>query len=239
MGIANLGGIQFRLDPNSITYDYSIDYSVIDTLGGRVIQVLGSTIGDITITGEFGQDHKNKQLSWQLAESFGAQIRALMDQQVVPPKQAATGGVHAPIRFTYLDGTHNWDMQVLIKAYQDASGNGSIEHTTAKMSYGYQLTLFLVQDASMALSRVQADKFIARISRGIGWKENSYKGASGTFSGAGSIASAISFIQANSADGTFDGYLAAIASGALPVEPKTSGSSVAAPSPSRKQGTAQ
>ena len=239
MGIATLGGIQFRLDPNAITYDYSIDYSVIDTLGGRVIQVIGATIGDITITGDFGQDHKNKQLSWQLAESFGAQIRALMDQQVVPPKQAATGGVHAPIRFTYLDGTHNWDMQVLIKAYQDGSGNGSIEHTAGKFSYGYKLTLFLVQDASMALSRVQSDKFIARISRGIGWKENSYKGASGTFSGAGSIANAIAFIQANSTDGTFDGYLQALSSGALPIDPQASGSNAPPPSTTGKQGSAE
>lgn len=218
MGIANLNGVQFRIDPDMIKYDYSIDYSVIDTLGGRVIQVLGATIGDITIVGHFGQDHQRKRVSWQLAESFGAQIRSLMDQQVVPPKNSQIGGVHQPLRFTYLDGTHNWDMQVLIKGYEEMDGQGSIEHRAGKFSYAYKLTLFLVQDSSLALSRVQSDAFISRISKGLGWKETRF-GKNGSFNGSDTLDAAIKYIQNNSTDGTYQGYIAALLTG------QTSGSS--------------
>lgn len=223
MGIANLNGVQFRIDPDAISYDYSIDYSVIDTLGGRVIQVLGATIGDITVQGHFGQDHKNKRESWQLAESFGVQIRSLMDQQVVPPKHGQSGSVHQPLRFTFLDGTHNWDMKVLIKAYEEADGNGSIEHRTGKFSYGYKLTLFLVEDSSFTLSRVQSDAFISRISKGLGWKEWTQGFAGGDFNGSNNLAEAISFIQSHSIDGTYDGYVAALLTGQT--GPSSSGSS--------------
>lgn len=213
MGIANLNGVEFRIDPDAIAYNYSIDYSVIDTLGGRVIQVLGATIGDITITGHFGQDHRNDRLSWQLAESFGTQIRSLMDHQVVPPKNAQTGGVHQPLRFTYLDGTHNWDMKVLIKNYAELDGAGSIEHRSGKFSYGYKLTLFLVEDSSLSLSRVQSDKFIARISKGLGWKQWVKGFAGGDFNGSDTLDAAIKFIQSHSTDGTYDGYVAALLTG--------------------------
>lgn len=212
MGTANLGGVQFRLDPDSIQYAYTIDYSIIDTLGGRVIQVLGSTIGDITITGSFGQDHQHKRESWQLAESFAAQIRSLMDRQVVPPKNSAGGGVHKPLRFTFLDGVHNWDMQVLIKGYDESEGEGAIEHSSGKFSHGYKLTLFLVEDSSLALHRVQSDKFISRISKGLGWKETKY-GSSGSFNGSDTLDQAMKFISNNSTDGTFDGYLQALFTG--------------------------
>lgn len=213
MGIANLNGVQFRIDPDAISYDYSVDYTVIDTLGGRVIQVLGATIGDITIQGHFGQDHKNSRVSWQLAESFGTQIRSLMDQQVLPPKSGQSGSTHQPLRFTYLDGTHNWDMKVLIKGYQDSDGEGSIEHRSGKFSYGYKLTLFLVEDSTLSLSRVQSDAFISRISKGLGWKEWTQGFAGGDFNGSDTLDAAIKFIQDNSTDGTYQGYIAALLTG--------------------------
>lgn len=215
MGIANLNGVQFRIDPDAISYQYSIDYTVIDTIGGRVIQVLGATIGDITIQGHFGQDHPNKRVSWQLAETFGVQIRSLMDQQVIPPKNARTGGVHQPLRFTFLDGTHNWDMKVLIKNYQESDGEGSIEHRSGKFSYGYNLTLFLVEDSSLTLSRVQSDQFISRISKGLGWKETRL-GKNGSFNGSDTLDAAIQYIQNNSTDGTYQGYIAALLTGQTP-----------------------
>jgi hypothetical protein len=211
MGIANLGGVQFRIDPDAIAYDYTVDYSVIDTLGGRVIQVLGATIGDITIQGHFGQDHQHKRESWQLAESFGVQIRSLMDRQVLPPKNGQSGGTHQPLRFTYLDGTHNWDMQVLIKSYGESDGQGSIEHRSGKFSYGYKLTLFLVQDSSLTLSRVQSDKFISRISKGLGWSDTHLSGQS--FEGSDTLTTAMQYIEGHSIDGSYKGYVAGLLTG--------------------------
>lgn len=201
MGFARLGNLSFRIDPIQIAYTYQIDYVTIDTLGGQVVQVLGATTSDITITGLFGQDHANKKESWELAENFHLAIRGLMDNQVIPPGKGKVA-VHQPITFTYMDGVHNWDMQVLIKSIQDSSGDGSLEHASGKFSYGYTLTLFLVQDSSELLSRVSKDDFIQRISRGVGWKGLT------SFQGSLTAQDAIAFIQnASPSNPTFNGYL--------------------------------
>ena len=206
MGIAQLGNYTFRIDPNQIHYAYTVDYVTIDTLGGQVIQVLGATTGDITIRGSFGQDHTGKRESWQLAESFHATIRKMMDDQSVPQKKP-TDPIHQPIHFTYHDGVHNWDMKVLIKGISDLDGDGAIEHSNGKFSYGYTLTLFLVEDSSLLLTRIATDKFISRVANGVGWKRNK-------FNGSASLSEAIDFIQNKSTDGTFQGYLSALLEGA-------------------------
>lgn len=194
---ARLGDLTLRLDPDSITYPYKIDYSVIDTLGGQVIQVLGATTGDLVITGSFGQDHPGKKESWELAEEFHYRIKDLMDRQT----DLTQGRGHRPIPFTYFDGTHDWNFQVLIKGISDPdAGQGSIDHTTGKISYRYQLTLFIVQDNSLKLKKIATDKFISRIANGMGWKPSGFNGANST-------ADAIAFIQKNSGDGTFSGFI--------------------------------
>lgn len=211
-GHATLGHLTFRLDPDQITYPYQIDYSVIDTLGGQVVQVLGSTIGDITISGSFGQDHQHKKESWELAESFHASIKQMIDAQSLLKQ----GQSHKPVRFTYQDGLHDWDFNVLIKSIQDADG-GAVAHRTGKFSYHYTLTLFLVDDSSLALKKITTDKFIARISNGMGWKASSFNGSM-------SAADAISFIQSNSTDGTFNGYIVKLLGGPAGVDNGPTGS---------------
>jgi hypothetical protein len=205
MGTAQLGNFTFRLEPSQIHYAYQVDYTTIDTLGGQVVQVLGATTGDITISGMFGQDHKNKRESWQMAESFHATIRAMMDAQTVPSKRPGDP-IHQPIQFSYNSGDINWSMKVLIKAVNDLTGTGSIEHSNGKYSYGYRLTLFLVEDSSLLLSRIASDKFISRVANGVGWKRSKFNGSM-------DLASAIDFIQKNSTDGSFQGYLSALTAG--------------------------
>jgi hypothetical protein len=209
MGTAQLGNLTFRIDPSQIQYAYQVDYQSIDTLGGQVIQVLGATTGDITIAGTFGQDHANNHLSWQLAETFHTAIRAMMDAQTLPSNATPGAPIHQPIRFTFADGVHNWDMKVLIKGINDLTGTGAIQHTNGTYSYGYTLTLFLVEDSSLLLSRIATDQYISRMASGVGWTMNDF---SGNLDGQ----KAIDYIQKYSTDGTVDGYLAALLSGQIP-----------------------
>lgn len=199
MSYAKLGNLQFRIDPDQVHFAYGIDYSIIDTLGGQVIQVLGATLGDLTISGSFGQDHKNRLESWELAEGFHASIRSMIDAQTLP-QQGGKGPVHQPISFTYMDGIHDWNLKVLIKDIEEGTGQGSIEHKTGKFSYHYTLTLFIVEDSSLKLKKIATDKFISRIANGLGWKPSGYNGAM-------SLQDAITWITNNSSDGTVQGYL--------------------------------
>lgn len=215
-GHARLGNYAFRLDPDQIHYDYTIDYATINTLGGQVIQVLGATIGDITITGSFGQDRgQTRRSSWEIAEQFHTAIKSMIDGQTLR-RQGGQGPIHQPIRFTYTDGVHDWDFKVLIKGVKDAIDDGAIEHVTGKMSYHYTLTLFLVEDSSLKLQKITTDMFISRISNGLGWKRSGFNGMKG-------LNQAINWITKNSSDGTFAGYLENLAAGKVTTPKGTGG----------------
>lgn len=204
MAFAQLADLRWRIDPDAISWNYQIDAARIETIGGQVVQILGATLGDVTITGRFGQDHPNKQESWQLATAFHKKIQQLIDNQNIPEVKiplgpSATSGdkqaqqlaqpsatkpylpylapAHKPLPFSFLDGTHNWQFRVLIKGIADLDDQAStIVHTTGKFSYGYQLTLFVVEAQTDVIQRVASDYFISRISAGLGWKQTSFNG---------------------------------------------------------------
>lgn len=192
MSIASLGGIQFRINPSQVTWDYSVDTAVIPTVGGRVVQILGVTLGDMTVRGLFGQERSGAQReSWQLAEQFQRDIAALVDRQSARPTQQQLSGLdptpmHPAHRFVYNDDTpdnrasgiavHNWDFNVYVKSLRDLGGNGTVEHSTGKFSHGYELTLFIQQDNTGSLKTVARDEFISRLSQGLGWQRTPYQG---------------------------------------------------------------
>src|SRR5882757_3028881 len=90
MGLATLGfaggpGLTFRIDPESIDYNVTVHTSVTNTVGGRVIQVLGSSISDVTIRGSIGESHamgKGKNgaehdgVSWKMAIDFFQRVQS-------------------------------------------------------------------------------------------------------------------------------------------------------------------
>lgn len=204
--MATLGSVAFRLNPSQVSWDYSVDTCVINTVGGRVVQVYGTTLGDMTVQGLFGVDRTTPRESWQLAESFQATIAQMINQQGARPSIAQLNGTDAtpmlqPFRFMYSDDTHHWDFNVYIKSFKDAyNPNAGVEHTTGKFSYGYTLTLFIDQDNTGQLVQVAQDQFISRLSDGLGWQRTPYQGHM-------TIADLQSYLQQNSPDGTIHGLI--------------------------------
>jgi hypothetical protein len=190
MGSANLGGIPFRIDPSQVSWPYEVNVSVTPTVGGRVVQVHGVTLGDMTIRGLFGQDRVHSKESWQLAEDFAVSIRRLVGKQSARPTNAQLTGtdpapMHPTLRFLYNDENstsrhglpvHDWDFNVYIKGLRSDSGNSTISHVTGKYSYAYTLTLFIVQDNTGKLAQAAQNAFIERLSNGLGWKRGPYNG---------------------------------------------------------------
>lgn len=218
MAVLQLGDLKWRVDPNSIDWSFQLDTAVINTLGGQVVQILGATLSDLVITGDFGQLRgKNPQVSWQLAAAFHQKIKQLMDRQTLPARTVGqsqskgargharrtgilsdAGIVHDPLKLTYHDGVHDWTFRVLIKALDDNDGSGSLNITNGKFAYQYKLTLFIVQADSDVVGKVASDYFLSRISDGLGWKQSKFNGPQ-------SSADAQSFIQANG--GTVTAFL--------------------------------
>lgn len=190
MGSATLGGLTFRIDPSQVSIDYSMNVAVTPTVGGRVVQVHGMTWGDLTIRGLLGQDRANRRESWQLAEDFKASIERMADVQSARPTNAQLLGtdptpMNPPFRFTFNDvgsparghlPAHEWDFNVYVKDLRDVNADSTIEHATGKFSYGYTLTLFVVQDNTGKMQQVAQNAFIDRLATGLGWKRTAYNG---------------------------------------------------------------
>jgi hypothetical protein len=217
MATAQLGPYSFRISPSQVFFTYEVDTVVIPTVGGRVVQVYGITMGDVTVQGLFGQQRDGGgRDSWELAEEFQAQIASLVGQQSKIPTGLQIQGrdptpMHQPFRFVYNDDTpetraaglpvHNWDLMVYIKDLKDVSNAGAtIEHATGKYSYGYTLTLFVVEDNSRILKEAAINKFIDRLATGVGWQRTRYNGPMDK-------AELEEYLKANSTDGTIHGLV--------------------------------
>lgn len=216
MGHAQLGSVGFRIDPSQVSWTYDVDAAVTQTVGGRVVQVYGVTLGDMIIQGLFGQDRRNRRESWELAEIFHKQIARLVDRQSAIPSVAQLSGesrapMHPTVRFTYSDDTperrqanlpiHNWDFNVYIKSLKDANEQSlGILHRTGKYTYSYALRLFIVQDNTGRLAQVAKNAFISRLSNGLGWRRSAYNGQM-------SEAELREYLSSNSPDGTIHGLV--------------------------------
>lgn len=215
-GICTLGDISFRIAPTQISYEYHLDSTVINTIGGRVIQVYGATLSDLYVQGLFGSRYNpanngNVQAigtsSMQQARDFAIAIAKMVDQQGQRPTndqltRKDKTPMNQPFRFTYTgDGVHEWDFQVYVKSLSDVNDpEFAISHKTGKYSYGYNLTLFIVEDNTNLLKQIATDAYIARLSQGIGWQRTTYNGPM-------SDDQLKAYLQANSPDGTIHGLV--------------------------------
>jgi hypothetical protein len=158
MGVATLNGVQFRLDPTSISWPYRIVTETTSTIGGKVVQVLGASLGDLTVTGSFGTG------GWREEKDYLDRLSAIAEAQT-----NATFGV--PVRFTY--APRRYDFQVYIKQISP------IRLTNGNFNPTWNLTLFIVEDTFKIINSVKndaMDSFIQRIADGIGWKQSEYNG---------------------------------------------------------------
>lgn len=184
MGFASLGfqggpSLSFRIDPENVEWGFKVNTTVIDTVGGRVVQVLGATLSDLTVVGKHGQSVRMGQdgESWKLAEAFASKVRQIQEHQSRDSREH--GKMHAPAVFNY--SPKNWRFNVYVKALADTRG-GSVAHQSGRFSYDYALTLFIVDVISDDLHVLKGakqkaiDSYIARISDGIGWHFSQYNG---------------------------------------------------------------
>jgi len=181
LGFANGPSVAFRIDPEDIKWEFKVNTKVFDTIGGRVVQVLGGSLSDIKIMGKYGEDRSKKDgggQSWKLQKAFVEKIRELMEYQSRDAQMhyEFNKRMHPPARFVY--PPRDWDFQVYVKSIQDPMG-GSAHLSTGKYSHDYILTLFIVEANTATVRRVSdkaVNDYIARISDGIGWRYSEYNG---------------------------------------------------------------
>lgn len=194
-GVASLGfpggpSVVLRLNPSLIDWRFQIDTNVTETVGGRVVQVLGATLSDLTIKGSFGERRGGQHVdSKTYSEAFLAKMKEMAAWQ--SRDAGKHQAMHNPAVFVY--PPKNWRFQVYIKDLSDPDGGNSITHRPGKFAYDYVLTLMVhadLSDTSQVLGKsngVLAKKkdaaissYIERIADGIGWRFTEFNGPGGT-----------------------------------------------------------
>lgn len=162
MGVATLNGRPFRIDPTSIEWAYTIKTAVIETVGGRVVQIFGTDIDDMTVMGTFGVGGWQEQIDFLNVASQWAE-------------GVANNPTGPPMRFIY--PPNGWDFLVYLRAFSQAGG-ASVVMDNMTPAPPWMLTLFVIEDNTglRPVKDAAIEAYITRLSQGIGWKQTEYNG---------------------------------------------------------------
>lgn len=159
MATAMLGDYSFRLDPENISWTFGVKTKVDYTIGGKVVQVFGTQLGPMTLSGSFGQG------------GFDAQEEFLARMTEMARKQGE--GNNEPHRFLF--PFRGWDFKVYIRAVSTPDGAMSMHVAPRVINPRWTLTLHVVEE-NAGLKKVATDAYIERLSRGIGWHPSAFNG---------------------------------------------------------------
>jgi len=159
MALASLGGYPLPVDPESVAWTFRMKTAEVETLGGKVVQVYGTDLGDMAVAGSFGVD------GWTARDRFTARVNTWIQRDAASLN---------PVPLRFVMPSKGWDFQVHIKAY--TANGGQFEHSNENFNPRWALVLFIVEDATRRLVKSIQDLYIARLMAGIGWKQTDYNG---------------------------------------------------------------
>lgn len=161
---ASIGGYVFSINPSSMSWSYDMNTSSTDTHGGRVIQLLSCSLGEISLQGYLpvakGQD------IYREMERFEQQMVALMDWQAETKKPL-------PFRFPVLD----FYGDVYILRY------GGVKYSVTTSAVTYTLQLGVDSGFDTVINEIRDDmarRSLSNIPDGINWVRNVYNTPSET-----------------------------------------------------------
>lgn len=169
--LASLDGVPFRINPQSVSWNYSMKYSVTDTLGGRVIQLFGVVLGDLNIEGVFGSGGAAEQ------QIFVDRVSTIMKTQ--SPRHPKANP--APVKFVWPD--RRWDFTCYVRSITQPGLSTSVGRRNEIINPGWRIVLFIQQDNQEIIQAVKdaaAYAYINRLTAGMGWKQTSWNGPTGT-----------------------------------------------------------
>lgn len=158
---ASLGPYTFLVDPTSIQWDFRIRMSEQHTVGGRVIQVFGTDLGDMIVKGTLGRGDGSDDGGWRATEEFIDKIEDLAQR---------TSDESGKDALTFRVPSQEWEFEVYIKALEPPI------YSESTINHEFTLTLFIVEDVTRKITRGVVDKYIQRLVEGVGWEQSEYNG---------------------------------------------------------------
>jgi hypothetical protein len=168
---AYIDGIPFRVNPRSVSWPYSIKFSTSKTMGGKVVQLYGITMGDLVIEGVFGAGGPDEQ------QAFFERLVDIIETQMPSGPTSAP----RPVRFHWPE--RGWDFWCYVKSFMQSNASTSIYATNKNFNPPYRLVMFVQEDNGDLVKAARdsaAAAYIARLSAGMGWKQSEWNGPMGT-----------------------------------------------------------
>jgi len=157
-GIASLThgskSLTFRTNPNSVMWSYKLNTQVENTYGGRVIQILSTSMEDLKVVIECGLGGWN----------YAMKVTQFMRDMFVDQRTGEPG------RFQYT--TRGWDMRVYAVSipFQDR-----ITETTREIELQFKIQ----EDISGIMSQQTISAALLRLREGIGFSHNQFNTGTG------------------------------------------------------------
>lgn len=162
---ASLNGVEFRNNPYSINWDYAIKMSSTKTIGGKVHQLYGTKMGDLTVRGKFASIEEQKEWFNRIKDIFDSHS----------PTQSNPRP--SPVRFFWPE--RRWDFMVYIKSFTQEGASTAISATNASFAPGWSLTMFVYDDNGDIVKLVEQaaeSAYLRRITAGLGWQQSKWNG---------------------------------------------------------------
>ena len=141
----------FRMNPDTVQWDYKDNATSMDTLGGRVIQLLSVKLNGLTITGRAGNRGELQRMANNL--------KAVMSYHVATQN---------PVRFKV--PSRNWDFQVYVQSMP------SLGWDVASTSYPYQIQLAVEEDLTGVQTKQITNAVLQNIQKDIGYNAGHHGG---------------------------------------------------------------
>jgi hypothetical protein len=150
------GSFQFRTNPNEITWTYRLNTKVENTYGGRVVQILSTSIDDLTVKVDCGRG------GWPYLMKVCQYFRDLLVEQ--------RKGEPASFRYT----TRGWHMNVYAVSipFQD-----SVDATVRELTLNFKVQ----EDVSGIVSGQTLAAELKRVHDGIGFRLGDYNSPAGNY----------------------------------------------------------
>jgi len=153
MGVATIQAqttLQLRVDPEAITYNYVLNTKVEETYGGRVIQILSTTVTDLTVPCMAGKG--GRQYLGQVASFFKNMMVWQRDSQNLG---------------TFSYSPKNINLRVYAAALQ-------IEDSTGNIAFPFVMQFKVMEDISGQAAGNAVDAEINKLKDGVGYRRNQY-----------------------------------------------------------------
>lgn len=159
--MVRLGPYRLRTHPSEIRWNFQMKTNDAKAMGGKVIQITGLKMHDITVSGAFAPDRAEGDTeAWQQMMRF----REWIDIQTESTEQGTKA-----LRFSY--PPRGWDFNVFIREVATP-----FRFSPDEFAPKWTIKLFPIDQTSQQVIKGVRDLYIKRLMNGVGWKQTDYNG---------------------------------------------------------------